>query len=146
VVDLRDAPTRKKAEERRDQIVGQYQREFPEACRCLLDDAAASLNHLEVPQRHPQYVRTANRAERAFVEARRRTKVIPHLLDERSLVQVVCAVLLRVRDRWGKTCCSEFAQQQIRSWRGRLKLDEQDVRMSETTPDAPSRRRAASAA
>lgn len=52
VVDMRDAPTRKKAEERRDQIVAQYQREFPEACRCLLADAEASLNPLAVPQRH----------------------------------------------------------------------------------------------
>jgi len=89
VVDMRDAPSRKKAEERRDQIVALYQREFPEACRCLLEDAEASLNHLEVPQRHQQYVRTSNLAERAFVEERRRTKVIPHLQDERSLVQLV---------------------------------------------------------
>jgi putative transposase len=146
VVDRREAPTRKKAEERRDQIVAQYQREFPEAWRCLLDDAEASLNHLEVPQRHQQYVRTSNLAERAFVEERRRTKVIPPLLDERSLVQLVFAVLIRVSDRWGKQCFSEFAHQQIRSLRGRLKLDEQDVRMSEPTPDIPSRRSAASAA
>ena len=54
VVDMRDAPSRQKAEERRDQIVAQYQREFPEACRCLLDDAEASLNHLEIPPRHQQ--------------------------------------------------------------------------------------------
>jgi transposase-like protein len=54
VVDMRDAPTRQKAEERRDQIVAPYQREFPEACRCLVDEAEASLNHLEVPQRHQQ--------------------------------------------------------------------------------------------
>jgi transposase-like protein len=143
---MRDAPTREKAEERRDAIVAQYQREFPEACRCLLDDAEASLNHLAVPQRHQQYVRTSNLVERAFVEERRRTKVIPHLLDERSLVQLVFAVLIRVSDRWGKKCFSDFEQHQIRSLRGRLKLDERDVRMSETTPDAPSRRSAASAA
>jgi putative transposase len=146
VVDMREAPTRQKAEERRDQIMGQYQREFPEACRCLLDAAEASLNHLEVPQRHQQYVRTSNLAERVFVEERRRTKVIPHLLDERSLGQLVFAVLIRVSDRWGKKCFSEFEHQQIRSLRGRLKLDEQDLRMSETMPDTPSRRSAASAA
>ena len=79
LVDMRDAPTREKAEERRELIVAQYQREFPEACRCFLDDADASLNHLAVPQRHQQYVRTSNLVERAFVEERRRTKVIPHL-------------------------------------------------------------------
>ena len=56
VSDMREAPTREQAEERRDAIVARYQREFPEACRCLLDDAEASLNHLAVPQRHQQYV------------------------------------------------------------------------------------------
>ena len=82
LVDMRDAPTPEKAEKRREAIVEQYQRELPEACRCLLDDAAASLNHLAVPQRHQQYVRTSNLVERAFVEERRRTKVIPQLWGE----------------------------------------------------------------
>ena len=86
LVDMRDAPTPEKAEKRRDAIVERYQREFPELCRCLLDDAEASLNHLAVPQRHQQYVRTSNLVERAFVEERRRTKVIPHLWAEGSLV------------------------------------------------------------
>jgi len=146
VVDMRDAPTVETARERRQAIVARYQREFPEACRCLLDDAEASLNHLSVPHRHQQYVRTSNLAERAFVEERRRTKVIPHLGDEQSLVNLVFAVLIRVSDRWGKKCFSEFEQQQIRSLRRRLKLDEQDVSMSTSIPDAQSRRSAASAA
>jgi transposase-like protein len=146
VVDMRDAPTVAAAQERRQAIVERYQREFPEACRCLLDDAEASLTHLFVPQRHQQYVRTSNLAERAFVEERRRTKVIPHLTDERSLVQLVFAVLIRVSDRWGKKCFSEFEQQQIRSLRKRLKLDEQEERMSEPTTDPHARRSAASAA
>src|SRR5262249_61182421 len=63
VVDMRDAPARQKAEERRAQLVVQYQREFPAACRCLWDAAAASLNHLEVPPRQQHYVRTSNLAE-----------------------------------------------------------------------------------
>jgi putative transposase len=145
VVDMRDAPTREKAEERRDAIVARYQGEFPEACRCLADDAEASLHHLAVPQRHQQYVRTSNLVERAFVEERRRTKVIPHLFAEGSLVHLVFGVLIRVSERWGKKCFSEFEQQQIRSLRGRLKLDEQETSgapISETL----SRRSAASAA
>jgi putative transposase len=83
-VDMRDAPPVETARERREGIVARYQREFPEACRCLLDDAEASLNHLSVPQRHQHYVGTANVAERAFVEERWRTKVIPHLAEESS--------------------------------------------------------------
>ena len=134
LVDMRDAPSREKAEQRREAIVERYQREFPELCRCLLDDADASLNHLEVPKRHQQYVRTSNLVERAFVEERRRTKVIPHLWTEGSLVHLVFGVLIRVSDRWGKKCFSEFEQQQIHSLRTQLKLDEQEVSMSEPSP------------
>lgn len=146
VVDMRDAPSREKAEERRDQIVAQYQREFPEACRCLLDDTEASLNHLEVPQRHQQYVRTSNLVERAFVEERRRTKVIPHLWTEGSLVTLVFGVLIRVSDRWGKKSFSEFEQQQIHDLRKRRKLDDPQVSIPEPTPEYQPRRSAASAA
>ena len=145
VVDMRAAPTREKAEERRDVIVERYQREFPEACRCLLADAAASLNHLAVSQRQQQYIRTSNLVERAFVEERRRTKVIPHLFGEGRLVNLVFGVLIRVSERWGKKCFSEFERQQIRSLRGRLKLDEPET-SSAPISEPLSRRSAASAA
>ena len=146
LVDMRDAPTREKAEKRRDAIVDRYQREFPEACRCLLDDAEASLNHLAVPQRHQQYVRTSNLVERAFVEERRRTKVIPHLWTRSSLVQLVFGVLIRVSDRWGKKCFSEFEQQQIRSLRGKTQAGRTGSEYDRAPSESPSRRSAASAA
>jgi transposase-like protein len=145
LVDMRDAPTPEKAEKRREAIVAQYQRELPEAGRCLLEDAAASLNHLAVPQRHQQYVRTSTLGERAFVEERRRTKVIPPLWGEQSLVNLVFGGLIRVSDRWGKQGLSELEQHQIRRVRGKLKLDEPEV--STPAPSEPlSRRSAASAA
>jgi len=146
VMDMRDAPSVAEAERRRQELVKRYQLDFPEACRCLLDDAQASLNHLHVPQRHQQYVRTSNLAERAFEEERRRTKVIPQLWEEGGLVKLVFAVLIRVSERWGKKCFSEFEQQQIRSLRQRLKLDEQEVSMPNSTGEPQPRRSAASAA
>jgi len=146
VADRRDAPTVPEAERRRQLIVNRSQRDFPAACRCLLDAAEASLNHLYVPQRHQQYVRTSNLAERAFEEERRRTKVIPHLWDEGSVVKRVFAVLIRLSERWGKKCCSEFEQQQIRSLRRRRKLDEQEVTSAPPTTEIQPRRSAASAA
>lgn len=146
VVARREAPTVEAATERREASVARYQREFPAACRCLLDEAEASLNHLSVPHRHQQYVRTSNLAERAFVEERRRTQVIPHLETESSLVNLVFAVLIRVRERWGKKCFSEFEQQQIRSLRRRLKLDEHEVSTLEPISEPQPRRSAASAA
>jgi putative transposase len=146
VMDMRDAPTVTAAEQRRQAMVSRYQRDFPEACRCLLDDAEASLNHLYVPQRHQQYVRTSNLAERAFEEERRRTKVIPHLWDEGSVVKLVFAVLIRVSERWGKKCFSEFEQEQIRSLRRRRRLDEHEVTSVTPTTESQPRRSAASAA
>jgi transposase-like protein len=145
LVDMRDAPTPEQAEKRREALVAQYQREFPEACRCLLDEAAARLNHLLVPQRHQPYGRTSNLVERAFVEERRRTQVIPPLWGETRLGNLVFGVLMRVSDRWGKKCLSELEHQQIRNLRGQLKLDEQEG--SIPAPSEPlSRRSAASAA
>jgi len=61
-------------------------------------------------------------------------------------VQLVFGVLIRVSDRWGKKCFSEFEQQQIRSLRERLKLDEQEVSTNEVLVHGPTRRSAASAA
>jgi putative transposase len=145
VMDRRDAPSVAEAERRRQLIVTRYQRDFPAACRCLLDEAEASLNHLYVPQRHQQYVRTSNLAERAFEEERRRTKVIPHLWDEGSVTKLVFAVLIRVSERWGKKCFSEFEQHQIQGLRRQLQLDLPDVRRPEP-PVASSRRSASSAA
>jgi hypothetical protein len=90
------------AERRRPRIGTRSQRDFPDACGCLLDDAAASLNHLCVPQRHPQYVRPSNLAERAVEEERRGTKVIAPRWDEGGVTNLVFAVLSRVSERWGK--------------------------------------------
>jgi transposase-like protein len=146
VVDMRAAPPVEAAQERRQAIVNRSQREVPAAWRCLLDDAEASLNPLCVPQRHQQSVRPSNLAERAFVEERRRTKVIPPLEDESSLVKLVFAVLIRGSERWGKKCFSEVEQHQLRSVRRRRTLDEHEVTGLDSKPDTQPRRSAASAA
>jgi putative transposase len=93
-----------------------------------------------------QQARIARLRERAFEEERRRTKVIPHLWDEGSVVKLVFAVLIRVSERWGKKCFSEFEQEQIRSLRRRRRLDEQEVSSGTPTTDSQPRRSAASAA
>ena len=145
VADLRDAPTVEEGERRLQGVVRQYQSEFPEACRCLLEDRQASLNHLKVPLRHRQYVRTSNLAERAFEEERRRTKVIPHLWDEDSLVKLVFGTLMRVSERWGKKQYSEFEQQQIRILRRELGLDTTKADQAPQSSPRQHRRSAAAA-
>jgi putative transposase len=111
--DMRDAPTKKQAEERYAAIIDRYQRELPEACRCLTDDVEASLNHICVPLRHRPYVRTTNLIERTFVEQRRRTKIIPHMWDEKQLTKLIFAVMIRVSNRWNRRQFSDFEKHQI---------------------------------
>jgi hypothetical protein len=60
-------------------------------------------------------------------------------------VPLVFGVLIRVSERWGKKCFSDIEHQQIRSLRGRLKLDEQDT-SSAPISETLSRHSAASAA
>lgn len=85
-------------------------------------------------------------AERAFEEERRRTKVIAHLWQEGGLVKLGFAVLIRISERWGKKSFSEFEQQQIRSLRKKLCLDEHEVTSSTPTTATQPRRSAAFAA
>jgi transposase-like protein len=140
----RDAPTVPEAQRRRHRLGNRSQRDFPAACRCLRDEAQASLNHLYVPQRHPPYVRPSPLAERAVEEERRRPTVIPPVWDEGRVVKLLFAVVLRGSERWGKKCFSEFDQHQIGSLRRQRHLDEQTVLASPARPQP--RRSAASAA
>lgn len=136
VQDVRDAPSFEEGQQRMDRIVERYTDQFPEACRCLNDDAEASLNHLHLPLRHRLYARTTNLVERSFVEERRRTKTIPHLWDEKSLVKLVFATLIRVSDRWSQRQFNRLEQNMIIELRNKI-LGEDAM----TYQDATTRRR-----
>jgi len=127
------------------QVLDQSQATFPEACRCLEEEAEARLNPRKVPARHRQYVRTSNLAARAFEAERRRTKVIPPLWEAASFVKLVFAVLLRVSERWGKKQCSAFEQRPMRALRQTLGLDHPLGPLNVDTRDRSPRRSAASA-
>jgi putative transposase len=68
-------------------------------------------------------VRTTNLLERTFEEERRRTKVIPRLLDERSAMKLVFATLIRVSERWCRVSVSDLERQQLRLLRRELGTD-----------------------
>lgn len=132
VADVRDAPDPEKAKERAEYIVKRYEREFPEACRCLMDDIDASTNHLIVPPRHRQYVRTTNLVERTFVEERRRTKTIPHIWDEHSLLKLVFGVLSRVSERWAQPAFSTLEEHMIKQLRNEVLGENESVDVKRT--------------
>jgi len=63
----------------------------------------------------PQHltISRTNLIERTFVEERRRTKIIPQFLTEKSCLKLVFSVLYRVSLRWQKIRMSEFELSQI---------------------------------
>lgn len=123
LIDIRDAPTVEAGHDRIKAFVDEYRLQYPEACRCLEDDVVAQLNHLHVPQRHRQMVRTTNLLERSFVEARRRTKTIPHLWHERDATKLVFAVLLGVSERWSHRLFNDIERQTLRTLKKQRGLD-----------------------
>ena len=105
------------------QVMETFADRFPSAMACLSDDLEASLAHLKLPVRHRIAIRTTNLLERSFEEERRRTKVIPRLLDEKSAMKLVFATLIRCSDRWNRVSISDLERQQLRLLRRQLGID-----------------------
>ncbi len=81
-------------------FIERYRSVFPSLVRAFEDDMEALLSHLRLPFTHRKYVRTTNLIERSFEEERRRTKVIPGFLTEKSALKLVFSVLIRASKRW----------------------------------------------
>jgi len=120
---IRDAPTLDAARAQADRVINRYNREFPSAIRCLEDDLEALLAVHRIPVRHRVNVRTTNLVERSFVEERRRTKVIPRLLDEKSAMKLVFATLIRTAQRWSRIAVSDLERHQLQLLRQELGID-----------------------
>jgi transposase-like protein len=120
---IRDAATLDAARAQADRVINHYRREYPAAVACLEDDLDALLAVHRVPVRHRINVRTTNLAERSFVEERRRTKVIPRLLDEKSAMKLVFATLIRCAQRWTRIPISDLERHQLRLLRQELGID-----------------------
>jgi putative transposase len=74
--------------------------------------------HAQVPVRHRVRVRTTNLAERSFEEERRRTKVIPRLMDEKAAMKLVFATMIRAAERWCRVSITDLERHQLRLLRG----------------------------
>ena len=120
---VRDAPTLDAARAAADRLVTGYGRDYPSAVACFADDLDALLAIHRVPVRHRIRVRTTNLAERSFVEERRRTKVIPRLMDEKAAMKLVFATMIRAADRWTRVSISDMERHQLKLLRADLGLD-----------------------
>jgi putative transposase len=120
---IRDAPTHQAGEALAASVIERYADRYPAAVACLGDDLEASLAHLRLPPRHRISARTTNLIERSFEEERRRTKVIPRLLEEKSAMKLVFATLIRASNRWNRLSVSELERQQLVLLRRELGID-----------------------
>lgn len=110
----------KLADMAKDDFVMQYEREYPSATACFLDDFNACVAHLQLPIAHRRATRTTNMLERLFGEERRRTKVIPHAFGERAVLKLMYAALIRASETWKRIVISEFELKQLESLREHL--------------------------
>ena len=60
------------------------------------------------PVGHHKQIRTTNLLERAFLEQRRRTKIIPRFFDEKSCLKLVYATMVRVSKKWRRVTMNEY--------------------------------------
>lgn len=118
---IRDAPDWATGRQLANQFVKQYRHEYGRAIASFEDDLEASLAHLQLPAIHRRAVRTTNLLERAFVEERRRTKVIPRFMSESSGIKLIFATLWRVSLRWRGVRFSEHEQRQLAKVRERMR-------------------------
>jgi putative transposase len=74
-------------------IINDYRSAYPSAMAVIERDTDALVAHLRWPSEHRKRIRTTNLLERAFVEVRRRTKVIGRFPGETSALSLIWAVI-----------------------------------------------------
>jgi transposase-like protein len=110
----------KLAQMAKDDFVARFEREYPSATSCFLDDFDACTAHLQLPIAHRRATRTTNLLERLFGEERRRTKVIPHAFGERAVLKLMYAALIRASETWRRIVISDFELKQLEQLREHL--------------------------
>lgn len=84
LVMIRDAASYEQGKQLARDFIARHRSTYPSLTKAFEDDLDALLNHLKLPINHRKSVRTDNLAERGFEEGRRRTKIIPRFLTEKS--------------------------------------------------------------
>jgi putative transposase len=81
-------------------LASDYRRAYPSFAQSLEEDLDALVCHLRFPSGHRKRIRSTNLLERAFVEVRRRTKIIGRFPGETSALSLVWAVLELASRGW----------------------------------------------
>lgn len=89
-------------------IIDEYADKYPSAIKCLQEDFDACIQHMAFPPGHHKHIMTTNLLERAFVEKKRRTKIIPQFFDEKSCLKLLYATIVRASQKWRRVKMSEY--------------------------------------
>jgi putative transposase len=89
-------------------LIDKFSNKYPAAIKCFQDDFDNCLSFMEFPAGHHRHIRTTNLLERCFLEQKRRTKVIPRFLDEKSCLKLVYATLIRVSEKWNRISMNDL--------------------------------------
>jgi transposase-like protein len=72
--------------------------------------------------------------ERSFQEEKRRTKVIPHHVNERGATKLVFGVLIRASRRWNRVKMTRLELAQLRNIRKLMRPDQDDEAQTISLP------------
>ncbi len=114
------AATHKKGLEQAQGFIATYRDQFPEAVKCLATDLEEVLTALRLPESHRKRIRTTNLLERLFGEGKRRAKVIPRFLSERSGLSLMFAVLVDASAAWRGVKITSAVSRQLEDLRKNL--------------------------
>jgi putative transposase len=120
IVAIRESADYDEGKRKLDEFLDKHGRDIPTFCKCLADDSEALLNVLRLPYKHRKIVRSTNLVERVFVEERRRTKVIPQFLSEKSGLKLVFGVLYRASVRWRRVPMGPYEIEEVNRLREEL--------------------------
>lgn len=111
------APDKEAAKLLATRFIETYAPKYPAVVKCLTDDLDACLEQLNFPLAHRKFIRTTNLLERAFVEEKRRTKIIPAHVNERGAIKLVFGSLIRASQSWRRVAMTELELAQLRTLR-----------------------------
>lgn len=98
-------------------LIDEYSSKYPSAIKCFQNDLDSCLNFMDFPDGHHKHIRTTNLLERTFLEQKRRTKIIPRFLNEKSCLKLVYATLIRVSEKWRRVKMSDYDLSLLRNIR-----------------------------
>ena len=127
-------PNKETAELLAERFVESHAEKYPAVVKCFTDDFEACLVHLSYPLAHRRYIRTTNLLERSFQEEKRRTKVVPHHVNERSATKLVFGVLIRSSRRWNRVKMTNLELVQLRNIRAIMSPDEDEETQTISLP------------